>query len=130
MQSEDADDEVESRLDDLVDAIEAEDKTAILDWIRGEQFTLVSLSNDEESLSAMILETEEFPALVAFLSSEHAEQFVDSISDQIEGEEVDLFEVAGEDLLAPLSSEFGLLINPESDDAVMIEPKLLQVDAE
>ncbi len=130
MQSEDADDEVESRLDDLVEAIEAEDKTAILDWIRGEQFTLVSLSNDEESLSAMILETEEFPALVAFLSSEHAEQFVDSISDEIEGEEVDLFEVAGEDLLVPLSSEFGLLINPESDDAVMIEPKLLQVDAE
>ncbi len=129
MQSEDADDEVESRLDGLVAAIEAGDKTAILDWIRAEEFTLVSLSNDEESLSAMILETEEFPALVAFLSSEHAEQFVDSISDQIEGEEVDLFEVAGEDLLAPLSSEFGLLINPESDDAVMIEPKLLQVDA-
>ncbi len=128
MQSEDADDEVESRLDGLVAAIEAEDKSAILDWIRGEQFTLVSLSNDEESLSAMILETEEFPALVAFLSSEHAEQFVDSISDQIEGEEVDLFEVAGEDLLVPLSSEFGLLINPESDDAVMIEPTLLQFD--
>ena len=129
MQSEDADDEIESRLEGLVAAIEAEDKPAILDWIRGEQFTLVSLSNDEESLSAMILETEEFPALVAFLSSEHAEQFVDSISDQIEGEEVDLFEVAGEDLLAPLSSEFGLLINPESDDAVMIEPTLLQLDS-
>lgn len=129
MQSEDADDEMESRLDGLVAAIEAGNKTAILDWIRAEQFTLVSLSNDEESLSAMILETEEFPALVAFLSSDHAEQFVDSISDQIEGEEVDLFEVTGEDLLAPLSSEFGLLINPESDDAVMIEPKLLQLDA-
>ena len=129
MQSEDADDEVESRLDGLVAAIEAEDKSAILDWIRNEHFTLVSLSNDEESLSAMILETEEFPALVAFLSSEHAEQFVDSISDQIEGEKVDLFEVAGEDLLAPLSSEFGLLINPESDDAVMIEPTLLQLDS-
>ena len=129
MQSEDSDDEVESRLDGLVAAIEAEDKAAILDWIRNEHFTLVSLSNDEESLSAMILETEEFPALVAFLSSEHAEQFVDSISDQIEGEEVDLFEVAGEDLLAPLSAEFGLLINPESDDAVMIEPTLLQLDS-
>lgn len=130
MQSEEDDDEMESRLDSLVSAIEAKDKPAILDWIRGEQFTLVSLSDDdEESLSAMILETEEFPAVVAFLSSGHAEQFVDSISDQIEGDEVDLFEVAGEDLLAPLSSEFGLLINPESDDAVMIEPKLLQVDA-
>ena len=129
MQSEDADDDAESRLDGLVAAIEAEDKSAILDWIRGEHFTLVSLSNDEESLAAMILETEEFPALVAFLSSEHAEQFVDSISDQIEDEEVDLFEVAGEDLLVPLSSEFGLLINPESDDAVMIEPALLQLDS-
>ena len=111
MQSEEEDDVVGSRLDGLIDAIETEDKVAILNWIRGEHFTLVSLSNDEEALSAMILETEEFPALVAFLSSEHAEQFVDSIADQIEGEEVDLFEVAGEDLLAPLSTEFGLFIN-------------------
>ena len=123
-----SDDEVDSRLDILVDAIETEDKDAIMAWIRGEKFTLVSLSNDEESLSAMILETEEFPALVAFLSSDHAEQFVDSIADQIEGEEVDLFEVSGEDLLTPLAEEFGLLINPESDDAVMIEPALLQRD--
>lgn len=127
MQSED---EMESRLDSLVDAIEAEDKEAIMTWIRGEQFTLVSLSNDEDSLSAMILETEEFPALVAFMSSEHAEEFVDSIADQIEGEEVDLFEVSGEDLLTPLAKEFGLLINPESDDAVMIEPALLQMESD
>jgi hypothetical protein len=127
MQSED---EMESRLDSLVEAIEAEDKDAIMTWIRGEQFTLVSLSNDEDSLSAMILETEEFPALVAFMSSEHAEEFVDSIADQIEGEEVDLFEVSGEDLLTPLAKEFGLLINPESDDAVMIEPALLQMESD
>jgi len=125
-----SDDEMESRLDSLVEAIEAEDKEAIMTWIRGEQFTLVSLSNDEDSLSAMILETEEFPALVAFMSSEHAEEFVDSIADQIEGEEVDLFEVSGEDLLTPLAKEFGLLINPESDDAVMIEPALLQMESE
>jgi hypothetical protein len=127
MQSED---EMESRLDSLVEAIEAEDKEAIMTWIRGEQFTLVSLSNDEDSLSAMILETEEFPALVAFMSSDHAEEFVDSIADQIEGEEVDLFEVSGEDLLTPLAKEFGLLINPESDDAVMIEPALLQMESD
>ena len=125
-----SDDEMESRLDSLVEAIEAEDKEAIMTWIRGEQFTLVSLSNDEDSLSAMILETEEFPALVAFMSSEHAEEFVDSIADQIEGEEVDLFEVSGEDLLTPLAKEFGLLINPESDDAVMIEPALLQLESD
>lgn len=50
MQSEEADNEFESRLDGLVAAIEAEDKPAILDWIRSEHFTLVSLSNDEESL--------------------------------------------------------------------------------
>ena len=125
-----SDDEMESRLDSLVEAIEAEDKEAIMTWIRGEQFTLVSLSNDEDSLSAMILETEEFPALVAFMSSEHAEEFVDSIADQIEGEEVNLFEVSGEDLLTPLAKEFGLLINPESDDAVMIEPALLQMESD
>jgi hypothetical protein len=125
-----ADDETESRLDTLVEAIGAKDKAAIMEWIRGEQFTLVSLSNDEDSLSAMILETEEFPALVAFLSSEDAENFVDSIADELEEDEVDLFEVSGEDLLTPLEKEFGLLINPESDDAVMIEPALLQPDEE
>lgn len=125
-----SDEEMGSRLDGLLDAIEANDKEAVMNWIRGEQFTLVSLSNDEDSLSAMILETEEFPALVAFLSSEHAEDFVDSIADEIEGEEVDLFEVSGEDLIAPLAKEFGLLINPESDDAVMIEPALLQHEEE
>ena len=122
--------EMGSRLDGLIEAIEAKDKEAIMSWIRGEQFTLVSLSNDEDSLSAMILETEEFPALVAFLTSEHAEDFVDSIADEIEGEEVDLFEVSGEDLLGPLAKEFGLLINPESDDAVMIEPALLEHERE
>jgi hypothetical protein len=121
-----SDEEMGSRLDGLIEAIEAKDKDAIMSWIRGEQFTLVSLSNDEDSLSAMILETEEFPALVAFLTPEHAEDFVDSIADEIEGEEVDLFEVSGEDLLGPLAKEFGLLINPESDDAVMIEPALLE----
>jgi hypothetical protein len=119
------DDEMESRLDSLIEAIENEDRQAVLGWIRGEQFTLVSLSDEEDALSAMILETEEFPALVAFLSTEQAEEFVDSIADQIEGDEVDLFEVAGEDLLTPLAKEFGLLINPESDDAIMISPDLL-----
>ncbi|MEQ1827475.1 MAG: hypothetical protein ABL921_16065 [Pirellula sp.] len=123
-------DEMESRLDSLIEAIETEDKAAILQWIRGEQFTLVSLSDEEDALSAMILETEEFPALVAFLTAEQAEEFVDSIADQIEGDEVDLFEVSGEDLLTPLAKEFGLLINPESDDAIMIEPALLHDDLE
>jgi hypothetical protein len=120
-----SDDELSSLLDELVDAIEAEDKEAIMEWIRSKTFTLISLSEEEDSLSAMILETEDFPALVAFMNQEHAEEFVDSIADQIEGDEVDLFEVSGEDLLGPMSAEFGLLINPESDDAVMIEPELL-----
>lgn len=127
MQSDDdIDDDIEARLDGLVEAIDADDRAAVLEWIHGENFTLVSLGSEDDALSAMILETEDFPALVAFLSSEHAEQFVDSIADQIEGDEVDLFEVSGADLLAPLSEEFGLLINPESDDAVMIEPSMLR----
>lgn len=122
------DDEMESRLDSLIEAIEAKDKAAVLEWIHAENFTLVSLTDEEESLSAMVLETDDFPALVAFLGTELAEEFVDSISDQIEGDEVELFEVAGVDLLPPLDRSFGLLINPESDDAVIIEPGLLHDD--
>jgi hypothetical protein len=45
-----SDEEMGSRLDGLIEAIEAKDKEAIMSWIRGEQFTLVSLSNDEDWL--------------------------------------------------------------------------------
>ncbi len=119
------DDELDTKLDALADAIETENKEAVIEWIHRETFTLVSLGSDDGATAAMILETETFPALVAFLNSDLAEEFVDSIADQIEGESVEMFEVSGEDLLAPLTSEFGLLINPESEDAVLIDPSFL-----
>ena len=62
--------------------------------------------------------------------NQDAQRFVDSIADQIEGESVNLFEVDGDALLQPMSEDFGLLINPESDDAIMIEPRLLRPDDE
>ncbi|XZE46126.1 hypothetical protein SH467x_001399 [Pirellulaceae bacterium SH467] len=117
-----------NRLEGLIQAINNDDHVAVDQWIRSERFTLVALAsdeNDEDALSALVVETEEFPAVVAFMDSEAAQTFVDSIADQIEGESVDLFEVDGESLLRPMSEEFGLLINPESDEAVMVEPGLL-----
>lgn len=129
-----SDDET-SRFSVLAEAMSGGDKQAIDRWIRNEQFTLVALAEDAESeeegaLSALVVETEEFPAVVAFMSSEDAQRFVDSIADQIEGESVNLFEVDGDALLQPMSEDFGLLINPESDDAIMIEPRLLRPDDE
>lgn len=129
-----SDDET-SRFSVLAEAMSEGDKQAIDRWIRNEQFTLVALAEDAESedecaLSALVVETEEFPAVVAFMSSEDAQRFVDSIADQIEGETVNLFEVDGDALLQPMSEDFGLLINPESDDAIMIEPGLLRQDDE
>ncbi|MCE3017003.1 MAG: hypothetical protein ACK56W_02190 [Pirellula sp.] len=129
-----SDDET-SRFSVLAEAMSEGDKQAIDRWIRNEQFTLVALAEDAESeeegvLSALVVETEEFPAVVAFMSSEDAQRFVDSIADQIEGETVNLFEVDGDALLQPMSEDFGLLINPESDDAIMIEPSLLRQDDE
>ena len=130
-----SDDET-SRFSVLAEAMSEWDKQAIDRWIRNEQFTLVALaeedgeSEEEGALSALVVETEEFPAVVAFMSSEDAQRFVDSIADQIEGESVNLFEVDGDALLQPMSEDFGLLINPESDDAIMIEPRLLRPDDE
>lgn len=120
-----------NRLDGLIQAINNDDHAAVDQWIRSERFTLVALASedgDEDALSALVVETEEFPAVVAFMDTDAAQLFVDSIADQIEGESVDLFEVDGESLLRPMSEEFGLLINPESDEAVMIEPGLLHSD--
>ncbi len=123
---------VNNRLAGLIQAITDDDRAAVDQWIRSETFTLVALASEEEedenALAALVVETEEFPAVVAFMDSEAASQFVDSIADQIEGDSVDLFEVDGESLLRPMSEEFGLLINPESEDAVMIEPALLHGD--
>ena len=124
-----------SRFSVLAEAMSEGDKQAIDRWIRNEQFTLVALAEDADSeeegaLSALVVETEDFPAVVAFMSSEDAQRFVDSIADQIEGETVNLFEVDGDALLQPMSEDFGLLINPESDDAIMIEPSLLRQDDE
>ena len=130
-----SDDET-SRFSVLAEAMSEGDKQAIDRWIRNEQFTLVALaeedgeSEEEGALSALVVETEEFPAVVAFMSSEDAQRFVDSIADKIEGESVNLFEVDGDALLQPMSEDFGLLINPESDDAIMIEPRLLRPDDE
>ena len=117
-----------SRLAGLIAAMEKEDRAAIDQWIRSETFTLVALAaeeGDEDALAALVVETEEFPAVVAFLDTESASQFVDSIADQIEGDSVDLFEVDGDALLRPMSEEFGLIINPESEESIMIDPDLL-----
>ena len=117
-----------NRLAGLIAAMENEDREAIDKWIRSETFTLVALAaeeGEEDALAALVVETEEFPAVVAFLDTDSASQFVDSISDQIEGDSVDLFEVDGDALLRPMSEEFGLIINPESEEAIMIDPDLL-----
>lgn len=117
-----------SRLAGLIEAMEKEDREAIDRWIRSETFTLVALAaeeGEEDALAALVVETEAFPAVVAFMDTESASQFVDSISDQIEGDSVDLFEVDGDALLRPMSEEFGLIINPESEEAIMIDPDLL-----
>lgn len=121
-------DENNNRLAGLIEAMEKEDREAIDRWIRSETFTLVALAaeeGEEDALAALVVETEEFPAVVAFMDTESASQFVDSIADQIEGDSVDLFEVDGDALLRPMSEEFGLIINPESEEAIMIDPELL-----
>lgn len=120
-----SDDELDSKLETLEDAIEAEDSVAILEWIHNQTFTLVSLGGEDGETAAMIMDTEAFPALVVFLDEESAEVFVQSIADQIDGEEVETFLVAGADLLEPLPEEFGILINPDSECPLMIEPGLL-----
>jgi hypothetical protein len=121
-------DQHKARLDELAQAIADENREAIHEWILGGTFTLVALPSDsEDAVEAMVVESEDFAALVAFLDDDSANDFVNAIADQLDGEEVDLFTVEGSELLSPMSEDFGLLINPESEDAIMIEPSLLQL---
>jgi hypothetical protein len=119
----------DNRLGVLIQAITNDDVQAIEQWVMEGRFFCIGLDDQDESVSALIVETEEFPALVAFTSADSAKAFAESIVDEVEDEMVQL-EVDGQSLIQLMSDELGLLINPESEDEVMLEPGLLGTEEE
>ncbi|MCU0721544.1 MAG: hypothetical protein MUC83_17670 [Pirellula sp.] len=115
---------------ELTSAISQEDAGAVQSWFLSRDFYLLVLASeeDEEAYSALIVEGEDFPAVVVFLDEERANTFSKTIAEQLDGEVVELLEVDGATLLDPLNFEIGIVLNPEEEDMILVHPDLVGMD--
>lgn len=97
--------------------------------LRGEFVLLSTEVGDQEDggeVGAVTAELEDMEVLLAFSSEQAAGQFVRDSGDLFEeDEEVDGIVMDGSTLLEQLPQGFGILLDAESDDALVIEPGLL-----
>ncbi len=111
----------------LVDAISRRDMSQVRSLILAAEFFVISVADDEsdEELAAMTAEIGDFEVLVAFTSEKSAGHFVHQRSELFgEEESVDGVMINGALLLEYLPKGLGLLLDPESDGATMIDPSL------
>jgi hypothetical protein len=113
----------------LSDAISRRDASQVRSLIQDSDFFVISISegDDDEEVAAMTAEIGEFEALVAFTSEKSAGTFVTERGDLFGDEEgVDGVMVEGAMLLEHLPEGFGLLFDPENEEASIIDPSLAQ----
>ncbi|MFN7874820.1 MAG: hypothetical protein ACK5PB_05850 [Pirellula sp.] len=117
---------------ELTAAISQEDAGAVQSWFLNRDFFLLVLASeeDEEAYSALIVEGEDFPAVVVFLDEERANAFSKTIAEQLDGEVVELLAVDGATLLDPLNFEIGIVLNPEEEDMILVHPDLVGLEVE
>ncbi|TWU56434.1 hypothetical protein Poly51_23440 [Rubripirellula tenax] len=113
---------------------ESRDAEAIRKLILAGEFVLISVEEEDEgnddgeegSYGALTAEIDGFEALVVFTSEKIAGEFVNQQADLFgEGEEVEGIVVEGDALLEYLPEGFGMLVDPEFDDACVVDPALV-----
>src|SRR6056297_2474756 len=115
---------------DLVTAIDDQNAGKIRKILLGGEFILISVHDpedpdDEEGVGALTADLDGEEVLVVFSSEEQAGAFVGEMTDMFdENEEVQGFMVEGDALLEYLPEDFGMLLNPETDDVQLITPSL------
>src|SRR6185503_20653491 len=112
----------------LNDAITRDDASQVAAIIAHQEFTLIETPEDSEegSRAAMTGEVDDFPVLLAFTSGQHASKFADTMPEinQDDGG-VPGFIVDGNNLVTNAPDGFGLLLNMESDDVIVVLPGLV-----
>lgn len=111
----------------LADAIETEDAASIARLLRDREFTLIQINDnaDDQAGAALTAEVDDFAVLIVFLTEKAAGDFVADNADLAEeGETVDGLVINGKALFEFLPEDFGLLLNPESEDNQILEPEL------
>ncbi|MEM9585682.1 MAG: SseB family protein [Planctomycetota bacterium] len=122
----------ESTIDEgLFKAQEDRDGAAVRAWLHAREFILISVlsaeeADTEEGFGALTVELDDQAALVAFTSQAFAGEFVDQMSEDFaDDEEVQGYIMDGESLIESLPESYGLILNPETDNACILDVGLL-----
>ena len=112
------------------DAVTERDPRQFLDLMVGGEFVLLSTTRGEEdeqqNMGAITAEIGDIEVLVVFSTEQSAGHFVHESGDLFEeDEEVDGIVVEGDALLDYLPEGFGILLDPESDEAIVVEPSFI-----
>jgi hypothetical protein len=118
----------------LLEAVAERDADAIRATLLQGTFVVISIigpdSDEQDEISTLRAEVDDFEALVTFTSEQRASLFVKEMDDLFdEDDEVEGVFVAGEALLDLLADGLGLLINPEDETVVVIDPELAKIVA-
>lgn len=121
-----------NQYDKFITAIADHDVAGLRALILLGEFILISIhdeedenDDDDDSVGALTADLDGEEVLVVFTADEHAASFVNGMTDMFEeSEEVQGFMVDGESLLEYLPKNFGMLVNPETEEAQIIVPSL------
>jgi hypothetical protein len=107
-------------------ALLSREPAAIAQALLGEEFTLIREWDEgvaDDEFGGMVLEVDDYPALVAFTSEECAGNFAAANLDLC-GDDgtVSGFVVEGKALIDYLPTGYGLILNPETDDECHVLP--------
>jgi hypothetical protein len=121
--------ESEDAVGELATAVENGDAAAVAQWFVERNVTLVETpqNSDDDSKAALTAELDDFAVLVAFSSDEHVAVFAGQMPEVLAADgKLPAFVVFGPSFLATLPDGFGVLLNPETDDCVVIAPDLMR----
>ena len=112
------------------DAVTQQDAIQLRALIVGSEFVLLSTTKSEQdedgNIGAITAEIGDIEVLVVFSNEQTAGHFVHESGDLFEeDEEVDGIVIEGNALLDYLPDGFGILLDPDSDEAIVIEPAFI-----
>ena len=118
----------------LLEAVADRDADALRTRLLQRSFVVIRIINDDDAeddgISTLRAEVGDFEALVAFTNETKASAFVQEMDDLFEdNDEVEGMFVEGEALIELLADGLGLLLNPEDETAVVIDPALAKLVA-
>ena len=118
----------------LLTAVAERDAAAIRSMFSDCTFVVISIvgsdDSEDDEVSTLRAEVSDFEALVAFTSETKASVFVQEMEELFEDDdEVEGMFVDGDALVELLTGGLGLLLNPEDESAVVIDPELAKLVA-